>query len=154
MHRLEAVQKLPISLEKAWDYFSSPKNLREITPDEMGFKVLTPNLPEKMYPGIFIAYIVKPLMGIPMKWVTEITHIREKEFFVDEQRLGPYQIWHHQHFFKEIPGGVEMHDIVDYRLPLGILGKWVNAFFVGNRVKQIFAYRRSKLTELFGVYES
>ena len=154
MHRLETVQKLPISLEKAWAYFSSPQNLKEITPDEMGFKVLTPNLPEKMYTGIFISYLVKPLLGIPITWVTEITHIQEEVFFVDEQRLGPYQIWHHQHFFKKIEGGVEMRDIVDYRLPLGVFGKWVNALFIGNRVKKIFDYRRSKLVELFGRYES
>jgi len=116
MHQLKKVQKLPINLQTAWDFFSSPKNLVTITPDELGFTILS-ELPEKMYPGLFIKYKVTPLLGIPLTWVTEITHVEELQFFVDEQRVGPYSIWHHQHFFKEIPGGVEMTDIVDYKLP-------------------------------------
>ncbi len=152
MHRLKKIQKMPISLEKAWDFFSSPKNLKEITPDKLGFVIHT-ELPDQMYPGLFIQYTVKPILGFPMTWVTEITHIRDKEYFVDEQRLGPYQIWHHQHFFKEIEGGVEMTDIIDYRAPFGILGKVANALFIRSQLEEIFKYREDKMIELFGEFK-
>ncbi|MEZ4961276.1 MAG: SRPBCC family protein [Saprospiraceae bacterium] len=149
MHQLKTVQKLPISLDEAWNFFSSPKNLAVITPKELNL-VPTSELPANMYPGIFIEYTVRPLLGIPTKWVTEITHVKDREYFVDEQRLGPYQIWHHQHHFKAIPGGVEMTDIVDYRIPLGPVGMLLNALFIGNKVKGIFEYRNKRLIELFG----
>ncbi len=111
----------------------------------------TSPLPDKTYPGLFITYKVKPLLGIPMLWVTEITHVRERDYFVDEQRLGPYRIWHHQHHFKAVEGGVEMTDIVDYRLPLGPIGILMNALFIRKKLKQVFEYRRQRLVEMFGV---
>ncbi len=150
MHRLTTVQFLPITLDLAWDFFSNPTNLNKITPKEMNL-VPTSELPEKSYPGMFITYKVKPLLGIPMLWVTEITHLRDKEFFVDEQRLGPYSIWHHQHHFKEVKGGVEMTDIVDYRVPGGPIGVLLEKLFIGAKVRAIFEYRRQKLVELFGI---
>lgn len=149
MHQLKRIQKLPIDIKTAWDFFSSPKNLSVITPPEMGF-VVTSALPEKMYPGMMITYTVKPMLGIPVTWVTEITHVREQQFFVDEQRVGPYSIWHHQHFFKPIEGGIEMTDIVDYKLPFGIIGDIVQPFLVKPRLEHIFNYRNEKLEELFG----
>jgi ligand-binding SRPBCC domain-containing protein len=152
MHQLKTIQKLPISLDEAWAFFSSPKNLAVITPEELNL-VPTSELPEAMYPGIFVEYSVKPLLGIPVKWVTEITHIRERSYFIDEQRLGPYRIWHHQHHFKEIEGGVEMLDIVDYRLPLGLLGIFMHEVLVKNKVKGIFEFRRQRLEALFGKWQ-
>jgi ligand-binding SRPBCC domain-containing protein len=149
MHQLKTVQKLPISLEEAWDFFSSPKNLAVITPKELNL-VPTSELPERMYPGIFIEYTVRPLLGIPTKWVTEITHIKDREYFVDEQRLGPYRIWHHQHHFRAVPSGVEMTDIVDYRLPLGPIGILMEKIWVGKAVREIFEFREKRLIELFG----
>jgi ligand-binding SRPBCC domain-containing protein len=149
MHTLKTIQVLPIGLEQAWDFFSSPKNLAVITPESLGF-VIKSELPDEMYPGLFIRYTVKPLLGIPATWVTEITHVKKPQFFVDEQRLGPYKIWHHQHHFKEVSNGVEMIDIVDYRLPLGILGKAAHPIIVKPRLNQIFEYRKNKLEELFG----
>lgn len=149
MHQLKTVQRLPISLDKAWEFFSSPKNLAVITPEGLNLVPIT-ELPEKMYTGIFVTYKVKPLLGIPLTWVTEITYIEKRKFFVDEQRLGPYRIWHHQHHFKEIDGGVEMTDIVDYRLPLGMLGLLIQKIMVGQKVKEIFEFRRKRLIELFG----
>lgn len=110
----------------------------------------TSALPDKTYPGMMITYKVKPLLGIPLLWVTEITHVQENAFFVDEQRLGPYRIWHHQHHFKEIKGGVEMNDIVDYRLPFGPLGVLTQKLMVGKMLQEIFDYRRQKLELLFG----
>ncbi len=152
MYQLKRIQKLPISIEKAWDFFSSPKNLATITPDELGFQIKS-ELPEKMYPGMFIQYTVKPLLGIPITWVTEITQVNEPHFFIDEQRVGPYAIWHHQHFFKEIPGGVEMTDIVDYRLPLAPFGNFMQPLIIKGKLKRIFDYRKDKMIELFGAYE-
>ena len=151
MHQLKRTQRLPIDLPTAWAFFSSPKNLATITPDELGFTILS-DLPEKMYPGLFIKYKVTPLLGIPLTWVTEITHVDELRFFVDEQRVGPYSIWHHQHFFKEIPGGVEMTDIVDYKLPFGLLGDLFHPILVKGKLEHIFKYRWEKLVKLFGEY--
>jgi ligand-binding SRPBCC domain-containing protein len=149
MYTLKTIQTLPISIEEAWDFFSSPKNLSVITPDNLGFVIKT-ELPDEMYSGLFIQYTVRPIFNIPTTWVTEITHIKKPYYFVDEQRVGPYKIWHHQHHFKQIDGGVEMTDIVDYKLPLGILGKMAHPLVVQPRLKQIFDYRRKKLVELFG----
>lgn len=149
MHQIRTVQTLPISLEKAWDFFSNPANLAKITPPDMNL-IPTSALPESTYPGMFITYKVKPLLGIPMLWVTEITHVREQAFFVDEQRLGPYRIWHHQHHFRAVPGGVEMTDIVDYCIPGGPLGVLLNTLFIGKKVRGIFEYRHHRLVELFG----
>jgi ligand-binding SRPBCC domain-containing protein len=115
----------------------------------MGFKVLV-EIPEKMYAGLMIEYEVKPLLGIPMKWITEITHVDHLKFFVDEQRKGPYKIWHHEHHFKQVENGIEMTDIVTYELPFGILGKIANPLIVENKIKQIFDYRFKKVEEIFG----
>lgn len=149
MHRLTTIQTLPISLEKAWDFFSNPSNLSKITPKEMNL-IPTSALPETTYPGMLITYKVKPLLGIPMLWVTEITHVRDMAFFVDEQRLGPYRIWHHQHHFKAVKGGVEMTDIVDYRVPFGPIGLLLQKLFIGKKVAGIFEFRHQRLVELFG----
>jgi ligand-binding SRPBCC domain-containing protein len=151
MHRLTSTLKLPITIDVAWEFFSNPSNLALITPRELCLVPRT-ELPSEMYPGIFIEYFVRPLFNIPIRWVTEITQIRHKEYFVDEQRLGPYQIWHHQHHFKEVPGGVEMVDIIDYRLPFGFLGLILQRLFIGRKVEQIFEYRTKVLEQRFGVY--
>ena len=152
IYTLHSKQFLPITLDEAWDFFSDPMNLNTITPDDMGFKTLS-GADRKMYPGQIIQYIVTPLLNIPLKWVTEITHVDHKKFFVDEQRFGPYALWHHKHFFKEVPGGVEMEDIVDYKLPMGMLGQLVHPILVKPRLHQIFDYRRKKLIELFGEFK-
>ncbi len=105
-------------MEEAWDFISNPANLKTITPDYMGFEILS-GADRTMYPGQIIQYIVTPLLGLKTKWVTEITHVAEKQYFVDEQRFGPYALWHHKHFIKEIANGVEMEDIIDYKVPFG-----------------------------------
>ena len=151
MFVLERTQDLPIPVEKAWDFFSSPKNLQVITPSYLGFQIKT-QLPEKMYEGLFIGYTVKPLLGIPLEWVTEITHIKENVFFVDEQRIGPYSIWHHEHHFEAIEGGVRMLDRVSYQIPLGFLGKLAHPILVEPKLKEIFNYRWNKVEELFGKF--
>ncbi len=132
-----------------WDFMSSAANLAKITPAYMGFHILSDVANTKMYPGQIIEYYVTPVAGIKMHWVTEITHVKDKEYFVDEQRFGPYSFWHHKHFLKEVPGGIEMTDILHYKIPFGFLGKIVNSLFIKNKIKEIFDYRYNKLEELF-----
>jgi len=146
---------LPIPLAEAWDFFSSPLNLAKITPPEMNFVVTSGYTADtKMYPGMLISYKVSPVFGIKMNWVTEITHVKDMEYFVDEQRFGPYALWHHQHHFKEIKGGVHMTDILTYAIPYGIIGRVANTVLVDREVKKIFAYREKAINELFGVYRA
>lgn len=149
LYQLKTSQKLPISIEKAWDFFSDPKNLKEITPKEMNFRILY-GADKSIFAGQIIQYKVSPILGISLKWVTEITHVVNKKYFVDEQRFGPYSLWHHKHFFTKINGGVLMEDVVDYKIPYGPLGKFAHFLFIKNKLKKIFEYRENKLIELFG----
>lgn len=150
MQRFEYFQFVPASLDVVWDFFSSPANLAKITPTEMGFLITSPVQPE-MYAGMFITYKVSPALGIKLDWVTEITEINHRKFFIDEQRKGPYNIWHHEHHFKEVDGGVEMHDILYYDVPFGFIGSIANMVFVRNKVKQIFDFREKRILELFPI---
>ncbi|MBT3542984.1 SRPBCC family protein [Flavobacteriaceae bacterium] len=152
LYRLETVQNLPISQKEAWDFLSDPKNLKRITPEYMGFEILS-GASDKMYAGQIIQYIVTPVMSIPTKWVTEITHVDEGKYFVDEQRFGPYALWHHKHFIKPIHKGVEMIDIIDYKIPFGILGQLVHPIIVAPKLKEIFEFRKHALNEMFGEYK-
>ncbi|MBX2894616.1 MAG: SRPBCC family protein [Cyclobacteriaceae bacterium] len=149
LYTISRKQFLPISLNEAWAFFSTPRNLAKITPAEMGFHILYVSGGEKTYAGQIIRYKVQVFPGIKMHWVTEITHVNEPFYFVDEQRFGPYALWHHQHRFKEVPGGVEMVDEVNYAIPLGLLGRFANALFVGREVNRIFDYRFKILEEYF-----
>lgn len=151
MYQYKSEQNLPIDMEAAWDFLSDPKNLKTITPDYMGFDIIS-GADRKMFSGQIIQYILTPILGIPFRWVTEITHVDQGRYFVDEQRFGPYTFWHHKHFIEPIEEGVKMTDIVDYKLPLGPLGKLAHWLFVSKKVKEIFSYRTQKLNELFGVY--
>lgn len=149
IYTIRAKQRLPITIQQAWEFLSEPKNLKVITPDYMGFNILS-GADRPMFAGQIIQYLVTPVMGIKTKWVTEITHVKEGSYFVDEQRFGPYALWHHKHFIKEIDGGVEMEDIVDYKLPFGIIGRLAHPWLVKPKLKEIFEYRKSKLEALFG----
>ncbi len=151
LYTLRSIQKLPISQQEAWNFLSDPRNLKTITPDYMGFEIVSGG-DRPTFPGQIIQYIVTPVAGIKTKWVTEITHVKEGEYFVDEQRFGPYKMWHHKHFIKPIPGGVEMEDIIDYKLPFGKIGQMTHPFMVKPKLKEIFDYRKQKLVELFGEY--
>ena len=147
--RLEKSINLPITIEECWEFFSSPKNLKIITPNYMGFDIIDLEN-TKMYSGQIIKYNVTPLLGINMRWVTEISHVKENSFFVDEQRFGPYSLWHHKHFIKEVNGGIEMEDIIHYKIPLGFIGYMMNYLIIKNKLGHIFEYRRKKLNEIFG----
>lgn len=148
MKRLEFVQFVPASLDVVWDFFSSPENLSKITPPSMGFIITSPPQ-NQMYAGMFISYKVSPILGIKLNWVTEITQVEKLKFFVDEQRLGPYSIWHHEHHFKAVEGGVEMHDILHYSVPFGFIGRIADALFVHSKVKEIFAFREKNISAFF-----
>jgi ligand-binding SRPBCC domain-containing protein len=149
--RLAKKQKLPIDKSTAWNFLSDPKNLKIITPESMGFNILS-GAERTMYEGQIIQYKVNPFKGITTTWVTEITHVVEQNYFVDEQRFGPYAFWHHKHFINEINGGVEMEDIIDYKLPFGFLGQMVQPFIVKPKLEQIFEYRANQLEKIFGKY--
>jgi ligand-binding SRPBCC domain-containing protein len=152
LHRFECRQYLALALPDAWEFFSRPENLARITPPDLGFEVTSP-LPERMYAGLIVTYRVRPFGNLSVPWVTEITHVREPEFFVDEQRRGPYRFWHHQHHFQAVAGGVAMIDLVHYEIPFGWLGDILCVRAVAQRVAAIFAYRREMLTKLFGTLE-
>ncbi|MEH6538310.1 MAG: SRPBCC family protein [Psychroserpens sp.] len=151
VYRLQKKQNLPISIDTAWAFLSDPRNLKTITPEYMGFHILS-GADRAMYAGQIIQYIVTPVLGIKTKWITEITHSSDKHYFVDEQRFGPYAFWHHKHFVKAIDGGVEMEDIIDYKVPFGIIGQLVHPIIVKPKLEEIFNYRTKKLEELFGTY--
>lgn len=146
-------QKINADKKEVWDFISSPANLKKITPDSMGFDITTDEIPTKMYPGMIISYKVIPMLGIKTTWVTEITHVKEMQYFVDEQRVGPYDMWHHEHFLEEIKGGVLMKDIISYKPPYGLLGSMANYLLIKKKLKNIFNYRRQSLEKIFGLYK-
>jgi ligand-binding SRPBCC domain-containing protein len=148
LYQFKLKQLLSISLDEAWSFFSNPENLSELTPVWLNLKI-TSNFPAEMYEGMIISYKVHPILGIPINWVTEITTVKEKNFFIDEQRFGPYKFWHHQHHFKEMDNGVDMEDIVSYALPFDPISRMMNKLIVGNKVKKIFEFRKEALKKLF-----
>ncbi len=150
VHTLERIQTIHATLASAWNFFSDPNNLEKITPKSLGFQILS-QLPGRMYPGMMIRYRVRPLLGLPMTWVTEITHAEEGCRFIDEQRVGPYRMWHHEHHFRDLGDGrIELLDRVTYQLPFGWLSEPVQALVVKPQLRRIFDYREKMVRELFG----
>ena len=150
--KLKYSQKLPINLNEAWDFLSSPNNLELITPKSMDFNIIDWDK-KKAYPGQIIQYTVKPLLGIKINWVTEITQVRDKEFFIDEQRFGPYTFWHHKHFIKEIEGGIIMEDVIHYKPPFGLIGVLLNFLFINSKLNSVFKHRELELIKTFGNFK-
>ena len=144
MHSLKQEQFLPVTLDEAWHFFATPKNLNEVTPKDMVFEI-TSELPDTMYEGLLIHYRLKPMGNISINWCTEITHIKEKVYFVDEQRVGPYKIWHHEHHFKSVTGGVLMTDILHYDIGKFVFGWLAGILFVHKKVANIFKFRFNTL---------
>ena len=147
-------QLFQASVAEMWSFISAPKNLKEITPDYMGFEITTPYLSEKMYAGMIISYKVSPVLNFKVDWVTEITHVKDNEFFVDEQRIGPYKLWHHQHHLIQMKEGVLMRDIVTYQPPFGILGALANKLLISKKLNEIFNYRKVVLEKKFGSFQN
>jgi ligand-binding SRPBCC domain-containing protein len=150
IYKLEYIQLLPINRTECWKFFSDPQNLQKITPPEMNFEIKS-ELPHEIYPGQIIIYQIKLIPGIKIKWVTEITHIKEENYFVDEQRFGPYKFWHHQHLFNEVSGGMEIKDIVHYSIHLGILGRIMNKLIIHKKLENIFKFRKEYLGDTFKI---
>jgi len=149
LHTFKTKQLIKSNIHSLWNFISSPSNLTVITPGSMQFEVINNENMEEIYPGQIIEYYVKPLAGIRVHWVTEITHVSEDKYFCDEQRMGPYRLWHHEHFLKNVDGGVEMTDIVHYKAPFGFLGDMVNTLIIKKKLKSIFDYRYAKFEEIF-----
>ncbi|MCB9224605.1 MAG: SRPBCC family protein [Crocinitomicaceae bacterium] len=149
VYQFKREQFIKVDLEELWEFISSPKNLSVITPDTMNFKIISV-VPEKMYPGLMIHYKVSPLPLYRTNWLTEITHVEHLKYFVDEQRHGPYKIWHHEHFLEPLNDGVLMRDIITYQPPFGVLGTIANKLLINNQINRIFDYRKEKLNEIFG----
>jgi len=149
MHQFKAEQFLPIDKKKAWDFFSSPKNLSKITPPEMDFKILSSLNGEEIFEGMKIDYTLKPLFGISVHWQTEIYKVQNQKYFSDRQAKGPYKIWEHTHTFSEVDGGVLMHDVVNYKLPFGFMGRALNSILVKRKIENIFEYRKQILERIF-----
>lgn len=148
MKTLRTEQFLQVTLREAWDYFATPRNLNAVTPRKLDFRI-TSEVPEKMYEGLIITYRIKPMLEVPVNWVTEISHIKEHHYFVDEQRKGPYRLWHHEHHFREVPGGVVMTDVLHYDIGKWIFGHIAGALFVHRTVREIFEFRQIALEKLF-----
>lgn len=148
-YQFKKTQEINTSLEEVWKFISDPANLKKITPDYMGFDIISNDVPSEMYAGMIISYKVSPLFGIKTTWVTEITHLKENSYFVDEQRVGPYKIWHHQHMIQPMEKGTLMTDIVSYQPPLGLLGSVANTLIIKGKLNEIFDYRTKALDEIF-----
>lgn len=150
VHSIESVQKIAISLEEAWNFFSKPKNLLLITPPFLNLKEINKPSDSEAFEGQIISYSVRPLLGISVLWISEITHVQHQKMFCDNQRKGPYKLWYHEHYFKEVDGGIEMTDAVQYQVPLGMLGLIANTLFVKKQLEKIFTYRYNAIIKLFG----
>ncbi len=149
IHRLLQTQIFHAGERECWSFFSNPANLSKITPPSLDFKIIS-DLPAEIYPGMMIEYRVRPLFGIPVTWLTEITHVERPRFFVDEQRVGPYKMWHHEHHFEPLGGGqIKMTDIVTYRLPFSPLSEVFHPLLVEPELRRIFEYRKRVVAELF-----
>lgn len=151
IYTLHRKQKVPITVKEAWKFLSNPENLIKMTPKEMKFTILS-KVDRPLYTGQIIQYSVSPFPGVKTKWVSEITHIEEFKYFVDIQLYGPYALWHHKHFVRKIKDGVEIEDIVDYKVPFGFLGRLLHPILVKPQLEKIFAFRQKKMIELFGEY--
>lgn len=149
IHKLQFTQIIPQPIEKVWQFFSNPNNLETITPPEIGFEHTVYDN-DKVYAGMIILHKVKPVLNIPVEWMTEITQVKEPRLFIDEQRKGIYKFWHHQHHFKPTEHGTEMTDIIHYEVPLHFLGNIVNTVYVKKKINDIFDYRYKKIEEIFG----
>ncbi len=164
VHSFQKIQCIPANLDTVWSFFVDPAKLPSITPPYMKFKILSPGRSpvrgdgiyagdvhaDRIYAGQVIEYRLRPLPWLWVYWMTEITQVQSGQYFVDGQRRGPYSLWHHQHHFRKIDGGVEMTDIVHYEVPFGFIGGWVNSLFVRRRLEDLFRYRYERVEEIFG----
>jgi len=151
LYRFEHTQIIPLTLEDSWRFFTNPRNLSELTPAAMNFRHRFEPDAERVYPGMILAYSLTPMAGIPVNWVTEITHVEPLVRFIDEQKSGPFSMWHHIHEFSEVPEGTKIHDTLYYSLPFSFLGQFAHSLFVKNQIENIFRYRSKRMKEIFQI---
>jgi ligand-binding SRPBCC domain-containing protein len=149
IHHLEKEQFILADIGRAWEYFATPANLNTITPSDMEFEIVWGG-ECRMYAGQLIEYRVEVLPGWKTHWLTEIRHVREGQYFVDEQRTGPYRFWYHEHIFEPVPGGTQMKDHITYQVPFGVFGEVLHKLYIRTRLEAIFDFRHNKITEIFG----
>lgn len=149
LYQKRFTQFIPVPPDEVWAFIASPSNLKNITPPEMRFEIVTPELPEEMYAGMMVEYRLYVLPALKISWLTEITHIEDKSYFVDEQRIGPYAIWHHEHRIVAYENGTMMTDLLSYKLPFGFFGHVLNKLFISKRIQDIFNYRRTAVERFF-----
>ncbi len=147
-------QIIKSDIESIWKFMSSPRNLDEITPKWMNFEITSKNTNQNMYPGMIITYNVTPFLNLKMVWITEITHIEDHILFIDEQRIGPYKMWHHEHRFEQVDDGILMTDTITYVPPFGLFGMLANHLFIKKRITKIFDYRKNILEKIKYIYTS
>lgn len=150
IHVLRTSQVIPAPLEACWAFFADPRNLARITPPALDFRILS-EIPPTIHAGLMIQYRVRPLFGVPVTWLTEITHVAEPGLFVDEQRLGPYALWQHEHYFRALDAGrTEVRDVIHYAPPFGLLGELVHPWLIAPALGKIFAFRERAVAQHFG----
>jgi ligand-binding SRPBCC domain-containing protein len=149
IHTIQRTQIVRSPLRDCWLFFSNPQNLARLTPPALDFQVLS-DVPEEIYPGLMIQYRVRPLFGLPLIWLTEISHVEPERSFVDEQRLGPYRLWHHEHHFRGLDEyHTEMRDRVHYILPFAPFSEFMHPWLVKPKLEQIFDYRERETQQIF-----
>ena len=149
IYSLETKQIIDRPIEEIWSFFTNPKNLNQLTPSDMNFKILSGSS-DDFYEGKIISYSINPFKFYNIKWVTEITKIKKNDFFIDEQRFGPYKMWHHEHhFIKNNDNTTTIHDKVIYKLPYGIIGKINHKLFIKKRLLEIFNFRKKTMKQLY-----
>jgi len=150
IRRLHREQFIPAAPAAVWEFFATPRNLDALTPPDLTFRIVGDVAP-RMYAGQMIEYRIGVLPGVTTRWLTEITHVREGAYFVDEQRIGPYRLWHHEHMFSPAPDGrgVHMTDRITYDPGWGPIGGAVDALWIARKLAHVFAYRARRTAELF-----
>ncbi len=151
LYTLHKTQKLPISIDEAWAFLCNPANLSKLTPQKMNMNIISKE-DRPIYAGQILQYSVTPLPGFKTKWVSEITQFKDRDYFIDIQVYGPYAFWHHKHFIRAIEGGVEMEDLIHYKVPLGWLGRLLQPIIVKPKLEDVFNFRKTQLEKLFGKY--
>ena len=146
---LRREQVIPADIDRVWAFFATPRNLDELTPPDLKFRIVSA-VPAEMHAGLLIEYRISPLPGVWLRWLTEIRHIRTGRYFVDEQRIGPYRLWYHEHHFEPVPGGTKMTDRVNYVVGWGPAGWLAEKLCARRQLEHIFDFRARKVAEIFG----
>tara|TARA_B110000444_G_scaffold244587_1_gene264189 strand:- start:563 stop:1060 length:498 start_codon:yes stop_codon:yes gene_type:complete len=146
---LYAKQTVETKVDVLWDFFKKPSNLNKLTPQDVHFKIKS-GKSDDFYEGKIISYKIQPFKLIALNWVTEISHVKEGSYFIDNQVSGPYKMWHHEHRFKSnTDGTTEIIDKVKYKVPFYILGRLMHKILIKRKLLEIFTFRQKQINDLF-----